>query len=128
MAQGSSVVAPHPLIEYHALLEDGDVAAESAAALTEGQRARRLVFGDRPLCVALRPNLISRPQYDAITAASETLYAAFGKLERALLGDDDLRRELDLDPQEADLALADPGFRASSPSASKARSSRSNAV
>jgi uncharacterized circularly permuted ATP-grasp superfamily protein len=111
------VVAPHPLIEYHALLEDGDVAAESAAALTEGQRARRLVFGDRPLCVALRPNLISRPQYDAITAASQTLYAAFGKLERALLGDDDLRRELDLDPQEADLALADPGFRASSPSA-----------
>jgi len=111
------VVAPHPLIEYHGLLEDGDVAAESAAALTEGQRARRLVFGDRPLCVALRPNLISRPQYDAITTASETLYAAFGKLERALLGDDDLRRELDLDPQEADLALADPGFRASSPSA-----------
>jgi len=111
------VVAPHPLIEYHGLLEDGDLAAESAAALTEGQRARRLVFGDRPLCVALRPNLISRPQYDAITTASETLYGALGKLERALLADTDLRLELDLEPAEADLVLADPGFSASSPSA-----------
>ena len=53
MAQGSPVVAPHPLIEYHELLEDVDLAAESAAALSDGQRARRLVFGDRPLCVAL---------------------------------------------------------------------------
>ena len=111
------MVAPHPLIEYHGLLEDGDLAASSAAALSEGQRARRLVFGDRPLCVALRPNLISRRQYDAITRASETLYAAFDRLEQALLADDDLRLLLDLDPQEAELALADPGFRASSPSA-----------
>ena len=111
------MVAPHPLIEYHALLEDGDLAAASAAALSDGQRARRLVFGDRPLCVALRPNLIARWQYDAITTASQTLYVALNRLERALLGDDDLRRELDLDPRESELALADPGFRASSPSA-----------
>ena len=111
------MVAPHPLIEYHALLEDGALAAASAAALADGQRARRLVFGDRPLCVSLRPNLISRGQYDAITKASETLYAAFDRLERALLDDGDLRLELDLDPREAELALADPGFRASSPSA-----------
>ena len=117
MARRAPVVAPHPLIEYHGLLEDGDLAAESAAALTEGQRARRLVFGDRPLCVALRPNLISRPQYDAITRASETLYTALGRLERALLTDADLRLELDLDPAEASLVLADPGFSASSPSA-----------
>jgi uncharacterized circularly permuted ATP-grasp superfamily protein len=111
------VVAPHPLIEYHGLLENVELAAASAAALKDGQAARRLVFGDRPLCVALRPNLISRQQYDAITRASETLYAAFDKLERALLRDEDLRLELDLDPREAELALADPGFRASSPSA-----------
>jgi uncharacterized circularly permuted ATP-grasp superfamily protein len=111
------VVAPHPLIEYHALLEDGDLAAESAGALTEGQRSRRLVFGDRPLCVALRPNLITRWQYDAISGASEMLYAALGKLEKALLRETDLRLELDLDPAEADLVLADPGFTASSPSA-----------
>ena len=111
------MVTPHPLIEYHALLEDGALAAESAAALSEGQRSRRLVFGDRPLCVALRPNLISRWQYDQITTASQTLYTAFDRLEQALLRDDDLRLELDLEPNEAEIVLADPGFRASSPSA-----------
>ena len=111
------MVAAHPLVGYHELLEDGDLAAESAAALAEGQRARRLVFGDRPLCVALRPNLISRWQYDAIGRASEVLYGALDRLERAVLADEDLRRELELDPREAELALADPGFRASSPAA-----------
>ncbi|HUQ16902.1 MAG TPA: circularly permuted type 2 ATP-grasp protein [Candidatus Saccharimonadales bacterium] len=111
------MVAAHPLVGYHELLEDGDLAAESAAALAEGQRERRLVFGDRPLCVALRPNLISRWQYDAIGRASEVLYGALDRLERAVLADEDLRRELELDPREAELALADPGFRASSPAA-----------
>jgi len=105
-----------PLTAYHALLEDGGLASESAAMLTEGQRERRLVFGDRPLCVSLRPNLISAWQYDQVNTAAETLYAALGRLERALLGDDVLRRELDLDPREEELALADPGFRAASPS------------
>jgi len=85
--------------------------------LTEGQRKRRLVFGDRPLCVSLRPNLISDWQYATINEASRTIYAALGRLERALLADEDLRRELDLDPQEEALALRDPGFRAASPSA-----------
>jgi uncharacterized circularly permuted ATP-grasp superfamily protein len=111
------VVQTHPLIEYHGLLEDGDVAAESAAALSEGQLTRRLVFGERPLCVALRPNLITRGQYDSITTASELLYGALAKLERALLRDPDLRLQIDLDPAEAELVLADPGFAASSPSA-----------
>src|SRR5207244_3806876 len=92
------------------------LAQESAAMLTEGQHERRLVFGKRPLCVSLRPNLISEWQYAAVNAAAETVYAALGRLERALLANEDLRRELDLDPREEALALADPGFAAASPS------------
>ena len=88
-----------PLAAYHALLEDASLASESAAMLATGQRERRLVFGERPLCVSLRPNLISAWQYDAVNKASEAIYAALGRLERALLRDDDLRRELDLDPR-----------------------------
>ena len=49
-------------------------------------------------------------------AASEGVYSALARLERALLGDPELRRELDLDPEEERLALADPGCRRSSPS------------
>ncbi len=110
-------MAAPPLERYHALLEDPAVAQASVEVLAEGQRARRLVFGDRPLCVALRPNLISRRQYEDINASAETLYRALGRLERALLRDETLRRELDLEPQEERLALADPGFSAASPSA-----------
>jgi uncharacterized circularly permuted ATP-grasp superfamily protein len=106
-----------PLTTYHGLLEDPALAQASVELLVEGQRARRLVFGERPLCVSLRPNLISGRQYDAIREASETLYRALGRLERALLRDDALRRELDLEIGEERLALADPGFAASSPSA-----------
>jgi uncharacterized circularly permuted ATP-grasp superfamily protein len=106
-----------PVVTYHELLEDPSLAETSASVLTEGQRHRRLVFGDRPLCVSLRPNLISDWQYATVNEASQTIYAALGRLERALLDDEDLRRELDLDPQEEALALRDPGFRAASPSA-----------
>jgi uncharacterized circularly permuted ATP-grasp superfamily protein len=106
-----------PVVAYHELLEDPNLADASTAMLAEGQRKRRLVFGDRPLCVSLRPNLISDWQSASVTEASRTIYAALGRLERALLADEDLRRQLDLDPQEEALALRDPGFRAASPSA-----------
>jgi hypothetical protein len=105
-----------PLAAYHELLEDPKLVEESAGLLTEGQRAKRLVFGERPLCVCLRPNLISEWQYAQVNAAAEGLYGALTRLERALIADEDLRRELDLDPREEELALADPGFRAASPS------------
>jgi hypothetical protein len=104
------------VVAYNALLSDQRTAAACAEALAEGQRAARAVFGDRPLCVSLRPNLVTRRQYAANAAASETLYGALARLERALLRDEDLRRELDLSPEEDRLALADPGFRAASPS------------
>ncbi|HLQ04481.1 MAG TPA: hypothetical protein VK197_02390 [Verrucomicrobiae bacterium] len=107
---------PAPITAYHAALEEPGVADESAAVLAEGQREARAVFGDRPLCVSLRPNLVTKRELGAYVTASEMLYGALGRLERALLNDEDLRRELDLDPEEERLALAYPGFRASSPS------------
>jgi len=101
---------------YNQIAAERAVASESAETLAEGQRSARVVFGDRPLCVSLRPNFVTRRQHEANAAASETLYGAFARLERALLRDEDLRRELDLAPEEERLALADPGFAASSPS------------
>ncbi|HEX9435943.1 MAG TPA: circularly permuted type 2 ATP-grasp protein [Candidatus Limnocylindria bacterium] len=106
-----------PAEEYHALLEDADIAAASAAALAAGQRDRRLVFGERPLCVSLRPNLVAKGTWESVRRGTEALQGALARLERALLEEEDLRRELDLDPEEERLALADPGFAAASPSA-----------
>jgi hypothetical protein len=105
-----------PIAAYHASLEEPGVADESAAVLAEGQREARAVFGDRPLCVSLRPNLVSARLLRDVATASEIICGALARLERALLADEDLRRELDLDPEEALLALADPGYRQASPS------------
>ena len=107
---------PPFVVAYNALLSDAATAAACAETLAEGQRSARAVFGDRPLCVSLRPNFVTKRQHLANAAASEALYGALTRLERALLRDEDLRRELDLSPEEDRLALADPGFAAASPS------------
>ncbi|HZU75820.1 MAG TPA: hypothetical protein VFA70_03595, partial [Dehalococcoidia bacterium] len=100
---------------YHELLSHGTVAEDSAALLDAGQRARRLVFGTRPLCVALRPNLITRSRFRRIRAAAQGVLSALSTLERAVLDDPALRAELALQPEEERLALAPPGCGLSSP-------------
>jgi uncharacterized circularly permuted ATP-grasp superfamily protein len=107
---------PAYVVAWNALLADPATAAACAEALTQGQREGGAMWGERPLCVSLRPNLITKRQHTANTTASEALYGALGRLERALLREEDLRRELDLSPEEDRLALADPGFTAASPS------------
>jgi uncharacterized circularly permuted ATP-grasp superfamily protein len=104
-----------PLAAYHALLDDGRLAAASAELLAEGQRERRLMFGERPLCVALRPQMLTRKRFDQAVAAAEGVYSALAALERAVLQDADLRQELGLEDEEERLAMADPGFKSSSP-------------
>ena len=108
--------APEPVAAYHALLEDAALAAASAERLQDAQRRRGLTFGDRPLSISLRPNLLSRARYEESVAAAHAIHGALAALEQALVADSGLRAELDLDPEEERLALADPGCRSSSPS------------
>ena len=107
---------PAFVVAWNALLADPETAAACAETLAEGQREGGAMWGERPLCVSLRPNLITKRQHSANTAASEALYGALGRLEHELLREEELRRELDLSPEEDRLALADPGFTAASPS------------
>ena len=108
--------AADPVAVYDQLLESDALARRSADLLQEAQREERLVFGDRPVSITLRPQLVDRRQYDAAVAAAQAIYGAFQRLERALLEDAALRRELDLQPEEEELALAKPGAAASSTS------------
>jgi uncharacterized circularly permuted ATP-grasp superfamily protein len=105
-----------PVAAYHGLLQDQRLAAASAEALARGQRERRLMFGERPLCVALRPQILTRRRYKQAVVAAEGVYGALAALEKAVLKDAGLRRELGLEAEEERLAMADPGFRSSSPS------------
>lgn len=107
---------PDFVADYHALLEDEALCRASGEALAAGQQDRRLFFGDHPLSVSLRPRLIDRGTWDRAVLAAEAVYDALGTLERALLADSSLRAELDLSAEEERLALADPGYAASSPS------------
>jgi hypothetical protein len=107
---------PDHVAAYNALLEDPSLAASSLERFREGQHRNRLVFGDRLVSMALRPNLLTRERYQAAFDAARAIHGALTRLERALLRDQELRAELDLDAEEERLALADPGFRSSSPS------------
>ena len=105
-----------PVAAWHELLDDQTLANETCAALADGQHERGLYFGEHPLSVAVRPQLIEQARWDRAVGAAETVYGALGALERALLADADLRAELDLAPGEEALALAEPGFGSSSSS------------
>src|SRR5207249_8584182 len=70
----------------------------------------------RPRCFAIRPQSLTRPRYEQAVKAAQAVYSALAALEKAVLKDDDLRRELALEPEEERLAMADPGFRSSSSS------------
>ncbi len=106
-----------PVAAYHRLLDNERLMAASAEVLAAGQRERQLMFGERPLCVCIRPQLLTRRRYERAVAAAEGIYSAVSALERAVLQDPELRAELGLEPEEERLAMADPGFRSSSPSA-----------
>lgn len=101
--------------DFDELMADPDTRASSVEVLHQGQRERGLYFGSHPLCVALRPEFLTREEYQQASRAAQIVWAALSRLEAALLQDPKLRQELDLDPMEERLALADPGYRPSSP-------------
>ena len=107
---------PEYVAAYNGLLEDPTLGLPSLERFREGQLSNRLTFGDRMVSMALRPNLLSRERFQAAVSAARAIHGALTRLERALLRDQQLRAELDMDPEEERLALADPGFRSSSPS------------
>lgn len=111
-----SAPATDAVAAWHNLLEDEFLAAESSGTLQGGQGERNLFFGRHPLCTALRPNLLTAQRFAAVTAAAHGVADACATLQQALLADADLRTELDLDPVEEELALAEPGATHPSPS------------
>src|SRR3982074_436017 len=107
---------PEHVAVYNGLLEDAALAAASVERFREGQLRRRLTFGDRTVSIALRPNLLTRERHAAAMTAARSIHGALRRLEQALLRNPKLREEPDIDPEDERLALAEPGFRSSSPS------------
>jgi hypothetical protein len=98
---------------YNKLLESGpyrDLAW--AEALHEKMEASGLSAGGRLICPFLRPNFISRRQYDSLVKTGEALIAAIDRTQQMVLSSPGLLARLELLPAEKMLAQIDPGYQA----------------
>jgi hypothetical protein len=64
------------------------------------------------VCPFLRPNFISRRQYESLVKTGESLIAAIDRMERMVLVNPALLARLELLPAEKMLAAIDPGYQA----------------
>jgi hypothetical protein len=98
---------------YNKLLETGpyrDLAW--AEALHQRMEAANLSAGGLLVCPFLRPNFISRRQYESLVKTGESLIAAIDRMERMVLANPALLARLELLPAEKMLAAIDPGYQA----------------
>ena len=98
---------------YNKLLETGpyrDLAW--VEALHERMESAKLSAGGRLICPFLRPNFISRRQYDSLVKTGESLICAIDRMEQMVLANPALLARLELLPAEKMLASIDPGYQA----------------
>src|SRR5215467_11897570 len=95
---------------YNKLLENGPISDLTwAEALHERMEGGRLSAGGRLICPFLRPNFISRRQYDSLVKTGESLIGAIDRIQQMVLTNPALLSRLELLPAEKMLASIDPG-------------------
>jgi uncharacterized circularly permuted ATP-grasp superfamily protein len=98
-------------IKYNKLLETGPFRDLSwAETLHEQMEENRLSAGGRLICPVLRPNFISRRQYEHLVKTGEALITAIDRMEQMVLSQPSLLTRLELLPAEKMLASIDPGY------------------
>src|SRR5579864_1154672 len=85
--------------------------------LHEQMEAERLSAGGRLLCPFLRPNFVTRRQYESMVKTGEALISAIERMEQVVLGSPALLARMQLLPAEKMLATVDPGYHMSEVSA-----------
>ncbi len=96
---------------YHKLLETGPYSDLSwAEALHDRMEQSRLSAGGRLICPVLRPNFLSRRQYENLVKTGEALIGAIDRMEQMVLSNPALLGRLELLPAEKMLAAIDPGY------------------
>jgi len=98
---------------YNKLLESGpyrDLAW--VEALQQRMESGNLSVGGRLICPFLRPNFISRRQYESLVRTGEALIAAIDRVQQMVMLNPALLARLELLPAEKMLASIDPGYQA----------------
>jgi hypothetical protein len=98
-------------IQSYLDLATPQVLADSWAVLEQGMRSGHLMFGDRLLSSALRPQLVTVQEWQAASQMSSTLVSAFDKAYQAMLADAALRAQVWLTPEEEILVGYEAGTR-----------------
>src|SRR5882724_6688854 len=99
------------VVRYNKLLESGpfrDLAW--AEALHQRMETAKLSSGGRLICPFLRPNFVSRRQYESLVKTGESLIGAIDRMEQMVLSTPALLARLELLPAEKMLAAIDPGY------------------
>src|SRR5689334_11376176 len=98
---------------YNKLLESGPYRdLEWAEALQRRMEQNSLSAGGRLICPFLRPNFITRRQYESLVKTGESLICAIDRMEQMVLANPALLARLELLPAEKMLASIDPGYQA----------------
>jgi hypothetical protein len=101
------------VVRYNKLLESGPYRELSwVEALHERMETAKLSSGGRLICPFLRPNFITRRQFDSLVRTGESLICAIDRMEQMVLANPALLARLDLLPAEKMLASIDPGYQA----------------
>jgi tetratricopeptide (TPR) repeat protein len=105
-----------PIGHWDSLLDTVDAAA-LCGHVTEGQRSRRLRFGDRVLCPFLRPFFLEAGDEARVKQVAETLWVLGERVARVAIDSEDVLRQLALSEPEIRLARIDPGYATTSTAA-----------
>ena len=101
------------VVKYNKLLEAGPLSDLAwAEALQERMESGGLSAGGRLICPFLRPNFISRRQYENLVKTGEALIGAIDRVQQMVMDTPSLLARLDLLPAEKMLASIDPGYQA----------------
>ena len=99
------------ITHYHGLLGDDPTLSNGALEnLRQAMHAGQLVYGNRPIGVALRPHLLLAGQFELLTRTAELVGSALEKVAAAVVQSPALMTQLGLSELEQELAVIDPGF------------------
>ncbi len=74
-------------------------------------RTRNLEMSGRPVSPFLRPNLVTRKQFDSLVIGGQLLASAVDKIRQMAMADATLLARMDLLPAERMLAAVNPGYK-----------------
>jgi hypothetical protein len=97
--------------EFHKLLTTGEALSPAVFEKLRSAMCRnRLLYGGRPIGIALRPHFLHEKQFRALTHAAQRVASALEKVAAAAVQSPDVMHQLGLTDAEHKMALVDPGY------------------